>query len=133
MPLLRGIAAPQPSPERPPPCRTVSRDDSRTDGRSKRISSTHSNSSTRSNRSTANQHQRHLHRTHRQLKGLAELKSQGILTDAEFDAQKARSWHRDCLPPDTSQRSLTEDPMGSAAPKRSRVAGRTACTDTATI
>jgi hypothetical protein len=25
-----------------------------------------------------------------QLKGLAELKSQGILTDAEFDAQKAK-------------------------------------------
>ena len=37
-----------------------------------------------------------------QLKDLAELKSQGILTDAEFDARKRRSW-----PPEHEQRSMS--------------------------
>ena len=88
--------APPSSPAPRPPCRTASRADRQIAGPDKRISSTRSSNSS----TTRAQQQQYVQQapppapagpdTITQLKELAELKTQGILTEAEFEAQKAK-------------------------------------------
>ena len=87
MPLLRGIARTAAIAGTATAVGNRSRAASRIAGLNKRTSSTRSNSRSTHRRPQPAPPARD---TVAQLKDLADLKSQGILTDAEFDAQKAK-------------------------------------------